>query len=102
MSPLLIPLTVIALAAIMIFAIWWMNRVADFAIGSRHRSIEEILDTRRPPAKWLGKREDTRPAIVKLDKLIEYVKTTRFIDSEDSRNELIVELSEIRTEWAGM
>ena len=99
MSPLLLPAAVAALVAIMLFAVWWVNFVAKFAIGNRHQWISEILETRLPPEKWRGSTPNGYKTLKKLDQLIEYVKMTRFADSEDDRCELIAELSDIRAEW---
>jgi len=92
-------MAVVVIALAMFFATWWMNFIARHAIGGRHKQIEEIIETRRPPVKWMGRRECMKQAIVKLDKLIEYVKISRFVDTEESRSILLADLSEIRAEW---
>lgn len=99
MIPLLLIVTVVVIALTMVFATWWMNFIAKHAIGGRHKQIEEIIETRRPPVKWMSGRGSMKQALVKLDKLIEYVKMSRFVDSEESRSILLADLSEIRAEW---
>ena len=99
MIPVFLLAFIVAIASIMLFAVWWMNAVAKFAIGGRHRLLLEILETRRPPAKWLGRCVTREKLLKKLNALTDYVKMSRFVDSEESRDTLLTELSKIRAEW---
>jgi len=73
------------------------------AVERRHRAMEEILETRRPPDAWVaGGAPDRakRRALRELDQLIDYAEHSRLVESEETRTLLIQQLSDVRKEWS--
>jgi hypothetical protein len=117
---LLVILTVILLL-IMIGAIWGINVAMARMVGDKHRALEEISATGHVPAGWSRRYEarlarlrgssvdgaelkavETRAVtdyVRRLDKLIQYAKTTSLVEGEGTREMLLEKLMAARTSW---
>ena len=103
-----------------LWAKWMVQRAAN-QIEERHRALEMIVNEGEVPLAWIAKyrqrvaelrREggtDTDlEAVVgvaqasvgrELDRLLKYMKTTRLVADESTRDELITGITERRQEW---
>jgi hypothetical protein len=113
---LMLALPIVALAAIMGFAVWEANRFAERVIGRKHRWIEEIMQTGAVPADWaggdgplarLGMSLTGRPRVAglarhvrRLDELIVYVENSPLMGDEETRDVVLDRLDEVRDAWA--
>ena len=84
------------------------------AIEVRHRAMEEILATGRPPGSWLGRwrprmaagqsqpsavQKARRSCLRRLDVLISYARRSRLLDDEQTRTALLGQLESLRRAW---
>jgi ABC-type anion transport system duplicated permease subunit len=95
-------IAVAVLAVIMIATLVWMSIYLRETIGKKHRELEAILETRTIPEPWVkaAKGDLADPSIQRrLSKLTNYVRRTRLVDSEETRNSLLDDLTVIREEW---
>jgi hypothetical protein len=114
--PLLVA-PLLALAGIMVFAVWLANRVAEHAIGRQHRLIEEIINTGHVPAAWAGRSQgDTGilrsrarsprsgkakvSCLRKLDALITYAENSPLMGDAETKEVVLQRLDEVYDEWA--
>lgn len=114
-SLLVVPL--LALAGIMIFAVWLANRVAERAIGRQHHLIEEILNTGDVPAAWIGQIQGNASilrsgaksvrfdkakvsCLRKLDALIAYAENSPLMGDAETKEVVLQRLDEVYGEWA--
>jgi len=98
---ILIGAALLALTLVLCFRV--MFRAMTRAIERRHRAMEEILETRRPPEAWVAEEPPDRAkrrALRELDRLIDYAENSRLVESEETRELLIQQLSEVRKEWS--
>lgn len=73
------------------------------AVETRHRAMERILDTRRPPEAWtagISPDKAQRRALRRLGRLIAYARHSRLVENEDTRRLLVQQLAEVRKEWS--
>jgi hypothetical protein len=107
----------VALALIILFAIWLANRLAERLVGRKHHLLETIVRTGEVPEEWRAsgprRRHSLQPQelaawqarnketyLARLDQLIRYAETTSLVDDEDTRDVLLDRLDEIRADWA--
>ena len=117
----LIGIPMVALALVMLVAVWEMNRVAERLVGRRHRTLEEILDTDEVPAVWrrpyerrlaVLRRRQASPERLRqmqgqaktkylhdLDDLMHYVGTSPLVEDEEARDTILERLAAIQETW---
>jgi len=98
-----------------------MGRLTDKYIGEKHRAIEEIVNTGKVPKVWMGKLEkrissvsknqgrsekvlkmktQAKTSILKkIDHLIDYSKTSPFVQDKETKEILLNKLLEVRRLW---
>lgn len=98
-----------------------MGRLTDKYIGEKHRAIEEIVNTGKVPKAWMGKLEkrissvsknqgrsekvlkmkiQAKTSILKkIDHLIDYSKTSPFVQDKETKEILLNKLLEVRRLW---
>jgi len=98
-----------------------MGRLTDKYIGEKHRAIEEIVNTGKVPKAWTGKLEkrissvsknqgrsekvlkmkmQAKASILKkIDYLIDYSKTSPFVQDKETKEILLNKLLEVRRLW---
>jgi hypothetical protein len=108
------------LVLIILGGIWLMNKATKVLVGSKHRQLQEIVETGQVPAEWSRgyrrklarleqdgtpdqvahvKEEARRHYLDNLDQLIQYAQTTPLVDGDDTRALLLRRLSDVRAEW---
>lgn len=109
------------LALLMLAAVWLMNKASARLVGDKHRALESIVELGEPPYRWRApyEREIARlkgsgenvakiaelqerasqDYLKRLDKLIEYARTSALIDGEDTRSLLLDKLNSVRADW---
>ncbi len=98
-----------------------MGRLTDKYIGEKHRAIEEIVNTGKVPKVWMGKLEKRISSVSKtqsqsekvlkmkmqsktiilkkIDHLIDYSKTSPFVQDKETKEILLNKLLEARRLW---
>ncbi len=98
-----------------------MGRLTDKYIGEKHRAIEEIANTGKVPKVWMGKLEKKISSISKtqgrsekvlkmkiqsktiilkkINHLIDYSKTSPFVQDKETKEILLNKLLEARRLW---
>ncbi len=98
-----------------------MGRLTDKYIGEKHRAIEEIVNTGKVPKAWMGKLEKRISSVSKtqgrskkvlkmkmqsktiilkkIDHLIDYSKTSPFVQDKETKEILLNKLLEARRLW---
>lgn len=98
-----------------------MGRLTDKYIGEKHRAIEEIVNTGKVPKVWLGKLEKRISSVgktqgrsekvlkmkiqsktiilKKISHLIDYSKTSPFVQDKETKEILLNKLLEARRLW---
>lgn len=111
----------VVLALLMLATVWLMNKASARLVGDKHRALESIVESGEPPYHWRtpyereiarlkGNGENAAKVaelqerarqdyLKRLDKLIEYARTSALIDGEDTRNLLLDRLSSVRADW---
>jgi hypothetical protein len=110
----------IALAIILLASIWYIRWLIDKMVGSKHRDLEAITSTGTIPETWYGKfdrrmirlremgkedrleqvrRKAKRTYLRRLSHLSEYVRRTRFVESEEVRMHALRTLQSLDREW---
>jgi hypothetical protein len=110
----------IALALIMLASMWYTRMLLDKMVGSKHRDLEAITSTGTIPEAWSNKfdrrmirlreagkeqrleqlRKAARKSYLRrLSRLTEYVRRTRFIESEEIRDHTLRMLQRLDREW---
>lgn len=101
---LLLVLVCAALLAVTLVLCFRLMLVAmTRAIERRHRAMETILESRRPPDAWLAGQSPEkakRRSLRRLDRLIDYARHSRLVESDETRRILLGQLGEIREEWS--
>ncbi|AEE96399.1 hypothetical protein [Mahella australiensis] len=114
-------LTVVILTLVMLASIWQINAAAKLMVGTKHHDMEYIINTGKVPQSWskpfekkiakLKRRANSQMEILelkekanedymhKLSKLIDYAKTTKLVDSEETRQILVESLDVVFNEW---
>ncbi len=98
-----------------------MGRLTDKYIGEKHRAIEEIVNTGKVPKVWMGKLEKRISSVSKtqdrsekvlkmkmqsktiilkkINHLIDYSKTSPFVQDKETKEILLNKLLEARRLW---
>ena len=98
-----------------------MERLTDKYIGEKHRAIEEIVNTGKVPKAWIDKLEKRISSVSKtqgrskkvlkmkmqsktiilkkIDHLIDYSKTSPFVQDKETKEILLNKLLEARRLW---
>ncbi len=107
-----------AIVGITVGAVLLTSKMTDMLIGSKHRAIEEILQTGQIPAAWHA-RDDKRIArlsqdpaqmdrvaalkrkaqaryLKQLDGVINYLRVTRLVENEETRRSAMEQLQTVR------
>lgn len=117
----IILMTVVVLTLIMLASIWQINAAAKLMVGTKHHDMEYIINTSKVPQNWskpfakkiarLSKKPNSQMEILelkekakddymhRLSKLIDYAKTTKLVDSEETRQILVESLDAVFNEW---
>ena len=110
-----------ALAAIVVVAVWGANRATELMMGNKHRQLEEITSTGDVPEMWRrgferrlrrldrrkGRGEEVRRVqeqakatyLRRLGKLVEYASVSTLVADEKTRELLLDRLGAARTLW---
>jgi thioredoxin-like negative regulator of GroEL len=102
-------------------SVWLMNWSMKMYIGARHKLLEDIIRTEEVPKSWSLKfekkmahmkdkanavdnmtkiyEEAQRSYLKRLDQLVKYVKKTRLVQDEETRQTLLTDLELIRKLW---
>lgn len=109
----------VALTLIMIGSIWFMNLIIRKYIGEKHAALEEVANGKVPEA-WSRKydekcakfqtlgREDkvteikmkaAKTYVRKLNQLVNYIRKTRLVESEETRSIILADLEKTRNQW---
>lgn len=118
---IVILLTIVILTLIMLASIWQINAAAKLMVGTKHHDMEYIINTGKVPQSWskpferriarLNKKPNGQMEILKLEekakedymhklsKLIDYAKTTKLVDNEETRQILLDSLDAVFNEW---
>lgn len=113
--------SVIALAVLMLGAVWAMNKAAARLVGDKHQLLQTIVETGQVPPGWSRpfQRKIARLAtgggassqlaalqerarghyLDRLDDLVHYVENSPLVDGDDTRRLLLARLAEVRTAW---
>ncbi|MBB3128482.1 hypothetical protein FHS19_003136 [Paenibacillus rhizosphaerae] len=113
-------LFLIALGIILLASIAYTRWLLDRMIGSKNRELEAITSTGTIPAAWSDKfdrrlirmketgkearlervrRKAGRTYVRRLSRLSEYVRRTRFVESEEVRKHVLRTLQRLDREW---
>lgn len=98
-----------------------MGRLTDKYIGEKHRAIEEIVNTGKVPKVWMGKLEKRISSVSKtqsqsekvlkmkmqsktiilkkINHLIDYSRTSPFVQDKETKEILLNKLLEARRLW---
>lgn len=98
-----------------------MGRLTDKYIGEKHRAIEEIVNTGKVPKAWMGKLEKRISSVSKtqsqsekvlkmkmqsktiilkkINHLIDYSRTSPFVQDKETKEILLNKLLEARRLW---
>lgn len=99
---------------------WMIERAAD-SIEERHRALEMIVNDGEVPVKWIAKYRQRAAALRgaggtqadleavvdvarrsvgrEADRLVKYMRTTRLVADEDTREQLVAGIADRRHEW---
>lgn len=118
---LIVIMAIFIMSLIMVASTWYVNFIMKNFIGDKHHVIEEIINTGKVPKDWSNKfekkikklqqsknnkqqiyiiRQKARVSYLrKLEELIKYLKTTKLVENEDIRKELLEELKMFCRLW---
>jgi len=118
---LIVFISLIILQVIIYFSIRYFHLLSWKIVGEKHKLIEYIITTSQVPEDWLKKYRVRTKRIVeekvdkknmgilsgeafveylhRLDQLINYIKTTSIVESEEVRKIVLIRLKEVRKEW---
>ena len=118
---LIVIMAIFIMSLIMVASTWYVNFIMRNFIGDKHHVIEEIINTGKVPKDWSNKfekkikklqqsennkqqiyiiRQKARASyLTKLEELIKYIKTTKLVENEDIRKELLEELKMFCRLW---
>ncbi len=108
-------LTVVGLGAIIVLSSVYYSWLMQKMLYGRVEDLEYVRIHAQPPDRWqrkflikarkMGKinpadqRRQTQKNLRKLEKLIRFAETTRFMESEEVREEVLLVLKLVRREW---
>ncbi len=108
-------LTVVALGAIIVLSSVYFSWLMQKMLYGRIEDLEYVRAHSQPPDRWQRKflikalkngkidpadqRKQTAKNLAKLEKLIRFAETTRFMESEEVRREVLLVLKVVKREW---
>ncbi len=101
-------LTVLLTTVVLVVMLRGLYTLVVRSIGSyierRHRAMEHILSTRKPPPQWLKRGRDrpeaARAACIKrLDRLRNYAARSTLVEDDRTRAELSDAMAAVRQQW---
>ncbi|MBQ4089383.1 MAG: hypothetical protein IJC56_05840 [Clostridia bacterium] len=108
-------LTVIALILIIVASCWYFSWLMQKLLYNKVEDIEYIRAYSMPPDRWQRKflmkarkagkidpedqKKQTKKNLRNLEKLIKFAETTRFMEDEGVRNEVLLVLKLVKREW---
>lgn len=108
-------LTVVALGAIIVLSSVYFSWLMQKLLYGRIEDIEYIRNHSQPPDRWqrrflikarkngaidpADQKKQTAKNIERLEKLIRFSETTRFMESEQVREEVLLVLKLVKREW---
>ena len=93
---LFVVVSIMGAGLVALVIVWTTNRTAARAITRHFQASEYILDTGEPPPSWSGKRADP---VKRLDELIVFFEHCSFFEDEFAREQLLMQLEEVRENW---
>ena len=103
------------LLVIVIASSWYFSWVMQKLLYDRIEDLEYIRACSLPPDRWQRRfltrsrkagridpedqRRQTRKNLKKLDKIIRFAQTTRFMESDEVREEVLLTLGTVKREW---
>jgi flagellar biogenesis protein FliO len=91
-------LYLIAMIAFILGTVWMIRTLVNHTVGRRHRILEQITETGNLPEEWLNGGRDSVCVKKKLNELMEYVRKTRLVDSEETRALLLSKLAKAKVQ----
>ncbi|WP_054026285.1 hypothetical protein [Bacillus sp. FJAT-28004] len=100
MTPIVgaILLYLIAMIAFILGTVWMIRTLVNYTVGRKHRILEHITETSNLPEEWLNEGRNSARIKKKLNKLMEYVRKTRLVDSEETRALLLSKLEIVKVQ----
>jgi len=108
-------LTVAALGAILVLSSWYYSWLMQRLLYGRIEDLEYVRVHSLPPDRWQRRflikgrkkgaidpgdqKRQTAKNLRKLEKLLRFAETTRFMESEQVREEVLLVLKVVRREW---
>ena len=109
-------ITIAALALIMVASCWYFSWLMQKLLYNKVEDIEYIRAYSMPPERWMHKlyekarknggkmdpeehKKYIRKNLRRLDKLLKFAETTKFMESESVRNEVLLVLKLVKREW---
>ncbi len=109
-------LTVVALGAILVLSSVYFSWLMQKMLYGRIEDLEYVRAYSQPPDRWqrgflvkarkngkidpADQRKQTAKNLAKLEKLIRFAETTRFMESEEVRGEVLLVLKLVKREWS--
>jgi len=93
--------SLVIVAGLAAVTVWFLKWYLHRTIGMTHRELETILDARAVPKHWADAAGVVRPSVLRnrLERLESYVRKTRLVDNEETREHLLRELASVKEEW---
>lgn len=108
-------LTVVALVLIIVASCWYFSWLMQKLLYGKIEDLEYIRAYSMPPDRWQRRflirsrkrgsidpaeqKKQTRKNLRKLDKIIRFAETTRFMESDQVRSEVLLVLKLVKREW---
>ncbi len=102
MSSLIIPILffIILLVGAIFFGKFVLKKSIEVYVIQHHQAAENILNTGKPPKDWVIKNKYSKnKCLSKLNKVIDYFKTTKLVEDEATRELMIKRLTKVYQEW---
>ena len=108
-------LTVVALILVMVASSWYFSFLMQHLLYGRIEDLEYVRTYSMPPDRWQRRflvkarkrgsidpkdqKRQTRKNLRKLEKLIKFAETTRYMENEQVREEVLLVLKLVKREW---
>ena len=108
-------LTVVALVLIIVASCWYFSWLMQKLLYGKIEDLEYIRTYSMPPDRWQRRflirsrkrgsidpkeqKKQTRKNLKKLEKIIRFAETTRFMESDQVRSEVLLVLKLVKREW---
>ena len=108
-------LTVVALVLIIVASCWYFSWLMQKLLYGKIEDLEYIRAYSMPPDRWQRRflirsrkrgsidpaeqKKQTRKNLKKLDKIIRFAETTRFMESDQVRSEVLLVLKLVKRDW---